>query len=248
MDAEKTRVIAQLVANLQQASCLRKTVAGAERAARQRLREWQAERLAGTYADLLASERFGAAAAFFLSDLYGPKDLSSRDADLTRLVPLMKKTMPVAGLETVSRAIELDALSERLDARWASELQRRHVARIDGRAYAAAYRVVDDRPGRERQIALILEAGHVLDRLTRQPLVRGILRLMREPAHLAGMDAIQGFIERGFNAFRQMGVADEFLETIRARETQLLQDLFAGRLPDILLAVEPGSRQKGVRA
>lgn len=241
MDSEKDAVLAQLVAHLEQARSLRVAHAAGAVGERLRLREWQARRLANSYADLLESERFGPAAAFFLSDLYGPKDLSERDADIARLVPLLSKTMPLSGLQTVARAVELDALSERLDAEMAAELQRRGVASIDGAAYAAAYRKVGDRPGRERQIALIGEVGRTLDRLTRQPLVGGILRLMREPARLASMGAIQEFIERGFTAFQRMGTADEFLETIHRRETQLLEDLFAGRVPPCLLQRAQGT-------
>jgi len=243
-DIDKGSVVAQLVANLQQARTMRQchSASADDAAARMRLREWQAERLARTYDDLLGSDRFGAAAAFFLSDLYGPKDFSARDADITRLLPLMTKTLPLAGLETVSRAVELDALSESLDAQMTTELQRQGVLSIDSATYAAAYRAVGDRPGRERQITLIGDGGYALDRLTRRPLIRGVLRLMREPAHLGGLSAIQEFLERGFNAFHKMGSAEEFLETIRTRETQLLQDLFAGRLPDSLMEVKPAGK------
>jgi hypothetical protein len=54
-----------------------------------RLKEWQAARLARSYADLLASKRYNPAAEFFLSDLYGPKDFRSRDEELARVVPIM---------------------------------------------------------------------------------------------------------------------------------------------------------------
>ncbi|TRZ89325.1 MAG: hypothetical protein D4R84_17990 [Rhodocyclaceae bacterium] len=244
MDDERDRVVARLVANLQQAGTFRQSHSGSagEAAARTRLREWQAERLARTYNDLLKSERFGAAAAFFQSDLYGPKDFSARDADIARLLPLMTKTLPLAGLETVSSAMELDALSERLDAQMTGELLQQGALSIDGASYAAAYRKVGDRPGRERQITLISEGGYALDRLTRRPLIRRILRLMREPARLGGLGAIQEFLERGFDAFHKMGSAEEFIETIRTRETQLLEDLFAGRLPSALMQVTPAGR------
>ena len=84
-------------------------------AARQRLRAWQAVRLARTHADLLASPSMGPAATFFLTDLYGSKDLTRLDADVRRVVPTTKRLLPAAGLETVADAIELEALSEELD-------------------------------------------------------------------------------------------------------------------------------------
>jgi hypothetical protein len=59
-----------------------------------RLKEWQAARLARTYADLLASRATDPAAEFFLSDLYGPKDFRSRDEELARVVPIMVRVLP----------------------------------------------------------------------------------------------------------------------------------------------------------
>jgi len=239
MDSEREAVVAQLVANLEQARSLRQVPdsAGDTVVSRMHLRAWQSARLARTYAGLLRSERFGAAAAFFLSDLYGPKDFSARDADTARLVPLMARTLPVAGLQTISSALELDALSEQLDAGMVNAMHRSGVRSIDGAAYAAAYRSVGERPSRQRQITLIGDIGNALDRLTRRSLVRGALRIMREPARLAGMSAIQEFLERGFTAFRKMGSADEFLEIIVTREAQLSAALFAGELPADFVAV-----------
>jgi hypothetical protein len=112
--------------------------------ARLRLREWQAGRLARTHAVLLAvSPRFGEAAQFFLSDLYGPKDFSSRDEEVERILPLLIKMLPASALRTIALAVELDALSEELDSAMIAELCRAGLIDcIDEDAYAGAYRVV----------------------------------------------------------------------------------------------------------
>ena len=49
------------------------------------LRAWQMERLAQTHAALLASERYGPACRFFLSDLFAPRDFSQRDQGFQHL-------------------------------------------------------------------------------------------------------------------------------------------------------------------
>jgi hypothetical protein len=82
-------------------------------------------------------------------------------------------------------------------------------------------------PQRQRQIFLIVEIGHALDDFVRKPLIRTALAMMRGPAHLAGFGVLHDFLERGFNAFHKMGGADEFLETIRKRETAI-HDAIAG--------------------
>ncbi len=196
-------------------------------AARERLRAWQAVRLARTHADLLASPRMGPAATFFLTDLYGSTDLSKLAADVKRIVPVMTKFLPVAGLETVADAIELQALSEELDIAMVKALGSR-ISNLDATAYGRAYRKVDRRGDRERQIALIRDVGQALGRLINQPLVTSALGLMRKPAQLAGLGELQAFLERGHDAFRKMGDTKKFLGLIVSRERKLLKALFAG--------------------
>src|SRR5690349_6326141 len=86
------------------------------------LKEWQSERLKGTYADVALQPRYRAATSFFLEDLYGPKDFSGRDQAMLRIVPVMTRILPATALETASLAIELEALSEDLDQRTAAAL------------------------------------------------------------------------------------------------------------------------------
>lgn len=201
-----------------------------------RLKEWQAARLAATYADLLATPRHKPAAEFFLSDLYGPKDFRTRDEELARVVPIMVRVLPAKALLTLLEAVRMDTLSESLDT--AMVLALRKAARskaIDWPSYVAAYRSCGRRPDREQQIVLIDKIGRTLDRLTRMPLIHFSLKLMNGPAHLAGLGDLHSFLQRGFDAFSFMRGADEFLETVIARETALMQDLFANpnaRPPD----------------
>jgi hypothetical protein len=195
------------------------------------VRAWQADRLARTYPDLLASPRFGRAAAFFLSDLYGPKDFSERDEAVARIVPTLAALLPAAAIETIALAIELDGLSESLDQRLAQALRSGQPAanalEITEQAYAEAYRR-GAKADRERQIELVGRIGAGLDRVSRKPLIAGALRLMAGPAHAAGLGALHEFLASGFEAFRHMRGADEFLATIAARETRINDRLFAG--------------------
>ncbi|TLD43982.1 MAG: hypothetical protein FAZ92_03755 [Accumulibacter sp.] len=227
---EKHECAAALRQHLQTAKRLRLQANSepATAAKRLRLREWQAGRLARTHADLLASPRFGVAAQFFLSDLYGPKDFSSRDEEVERILPLLIRMLPVSALRTVALAVEVDALSEELDSAMVAELERAGMLeRIDEDAYAAAYRAVGCRAERERQVTLIRQTGEALDRVARKPLLSTMLRLMRGPAQLAGLGELHDFLDRGFNAFRCMGPADEFLDSIDGKERALLARLFA---------------------
>lgn len=192
------------------------------------VKAWQAQRLARTYADLANEPRYRAATAFFLEDLYGPKDFSARDGELLRIVPVMERVLPESAVQTAALAIELEALTEALDHRLASALGR---APLDDTSYAQAYRRSSTRQERMRQIELIEAVGRRLGALVRKPLIAGTLKLMRKPAHLAGLGDLQDFLEGGFAAFRTMDGPDEFLATLRSRETAILERLFAGASP-----------------
>ena len=230
-DDDKARCALDLRRHLQAAKALRQQARLAPDAAHQRrlLRQWQAQRLARSAADLLASERFAPAARFFLSDLYGPKDFSSRDEEIEQILPLISRLLPVSALQTIALAIEVDALTEQLDALMVAELDRVGVIdRIDETSYSAAYRRVDRRDDRLRQIALIRATGDALEKLAQKPLLGALLKLMRGPAELAGLAELQIFLENGLAAFRRMGQADAFLDCIEWRERMLLDKLFSG--------------------
>ncbi len=201
------------------------------RARRDELRDWQARRLAFTHADLLESPRYRTATRFFLDELYGVKDFSQRDAELARVIPTLTRFLPAAALETIADAVELDALSERLDLATAQALAADPAIAerpIDDDAYARAFRVAGARTDRERQLELIEHIGRALDRLVRHPLLGGLLGAMEGPARLAGLAAMHEFLARGFRAFRAMNGADTFLRTVVQRETALMQRIRAG--------------------
>ena len=214
----------------------------------ERLADWQARRLRMTYADLAVDPRYSAAIQFFQNDLYGAADYSRRDADLARVVPLLVRVLPEAVIMTTAAAMELNGLSQELDRVLLARLPR-----ADGyftvAEYCKAYRRAGNYPLRHRQIKLIVDIGTALDRLVGKALVRTALAMMRQPARLAGMGALQDFLERGFAAFRDMGGATTFLATIEERETQILETIADGSrdpFPDPLTSrlAEPLSERR----
>ena len=193
------------------------------------LRRWQAQRLRESFARFLEDRSRRPAAEFFLADVYGDHDFRRRDADIARVLPAMQRLLPGALLETVADAIELGALTQALDLRMAEALQRLAPRRrtLDLALYARAYRECGLPRLRARQIALIAEVGNGLARALHMPGVATLLRLSRMPARAAGLSELQGFLERGFEAFAALGDAPRFLEEIRREETEFLRGLFA---------------------
>lgn len=190
------------------------------------LKAWQAQRLELTYADLLAHPRYRDAALFFLTDLYGARDYSQRDADVARILPKLTALLPATALSAIADAVELDALSEQLDHDLCAELAAGRVKVVTSAAYAEAYRACANRAAREHQIALTHSIGTALDKLTRIALLEATIKMLRKPAKMAGLAELQNFLQRGFVTFKQMAGAAEFLDTIRIRESELMNHLF----------------------
>jgi hypothetical protein len=221
--ADTAEELARLIARKNELA--RRAEAGPVAQRLQELRAWQAARLARTYADLREDPRADDALSFFLSDVYGPQDLTRRDQDVARAWRLLKRGLPPRMLDVLSRAMELDVLSAELDLEMAERLP---PGPLTEGAYAQAYRAVGRREARRRQIELIGEIGGTLARSVRAPLISLALRAAHGPAHLAGFGALQDFIERGFAAFRKLPHPALLLTSIERRETRLMNILLDG--------------------
>ena len=212
---------------LERNAALRQVFAGdgALQARLAELQQWQSRRLLASHADLGENPRYAVAVEFFFRELYGSGDPSLRDRDLLRVQRAMEKLLPSEALRALCLAIELEILSQELDAAVVRNLP---PGRITVESYAEAYRQADRRPDRERQIELLHLIGGYLDHVVRKPIVGALVRLARGPAHAAGFGSLQEFLERGLRAFEAMHGAAEFLAAIRDRETRAMERVFSG--------------------
>lgn len=189
----------------------------------ERIKAFQHDRFARTYADLMNDTRYRDVTNFFMDDIYGPGDFSQRDTQFARIVPALVRLFPSEIVQTIAELAELHALSERLDTAMGRRLGS---LTLDGRRYGEMWRSVGKPMDREKQVDLIVAVGNALDRYTRKAMLRHSLRVMRRPAHAAGFGALQTFLERGFDTFRAMGGTNDFLALISKRERALAAILF----------------------
>jgi hypothetical protein len=189
------------------------------------VKRFQAQRFRATYADLLQSTRYQSAANFFNDELYGDHDYTQRDQQFARIANTIARIFPATVVETAASLAEVHAMTEKLD----DLVARQWLATLQGspaRRYISCWRVVADRSARLRQLEVVLHLGQQLDRLTRTRGLRTLLRMMRAPAHAGGLNALQNFLETGFDAFAKMGGATEFLNLIESREAHWIALLF----------------------
>lgn len=191
----------------------------------------QAQRFRGTYADLMVSPAFAPAARFFLDELYSDIDYTHRDQQFGRIAGTLQTMFPRPVVATAVALAQLHAQTEALDQEmghaWHGEGK---TCASDAARYTAAWRATGRRGERQLQLQRVLAMGNDLVRLTRTPGLRTMLRMMRGPAHAAGMGALQKFLESGFDTFgqlaRQRGGVERFLATVEEREQALMDQLF----------------------
>lgn len=190
------------------------------------VKRWQALRFRATYADFLAHPVQGAAARFFLDELYGDHDFAERDAQFGRIAGALERLFPEAVAELAVDLAEMHALTESLDLTMATHWLAIGDSEPDTRRYARAWRLTGRRDARLRQLAVVQHMGGELQRLTRSKSLLMALKMMRRPAQAAGLAALQQFLERGFAAFGGLGDARPFLATITQREQHWIDVLF----------------------
>lgn len=194
------------------------------------LRQWQSERLARTYDDLLNDKQYRSACLFFLSDIYSPRDFSQRDHDAEHLYSLLSRFLPQAMLTLLADAIRINQLTDQLDRALLSEIEKCFgiTDTLTPQLYAQAYRQCDNYAQRREQIELMAKILREAAQGARNPIFAASLRLVRRPAQRAGWIEVYDFLERGYQACRPMRDVKYFVNTIQQRETIILDQIFAG--------------------
>lgn len=190
--------------------------------AKKAVKDFQVSRIKTTHADFLVSPKTSRATQFFLQELYGSKDMTQRDKDLEKFLPMIEKTFTKDTLEVVTKAVELDALTETLDTKMANCLG----ATFDQLQYIKAFRQVTSRQERIKQLTLVKELGLSLSSLVKMPFLSTTLKMMAIPAKLVGLYSFHQFLENGFNSFKQTSNPKEFVTTLVSRENQILENIY----------------------
>jgi hypothetical protein len=193
------------------------------------VKQLQSRRFAGTYSDFLHKAPYRRAVEFFLSELYADKDYSQRDEQFSRISAGLEHFFPSPLLAAAVSLAQLHSLTERLDLEMA-QLWLSDPATDEAVRYLRAWRLLNHRSDRLRQLMQVMELGRLLENITHTPGLQLVLRMMRGPASLAGMGDLQKFLEAGFNTFHAMSESPDgavfFLATIESRESHMITMLF----------------------
>ncbi|TNF58457.1 MAG: hypothetical protein EP306_13050, partial [Burkholderiales bacterium] len=170
----------------------------------QAVKSLQGRRFRGTYRDMLLDPGRVDAARFFLEELYSARDFSERDQQFGRIAGAIERLFPQDIGRLSCDLAELHALTESLDLTMAGHWQALSGATSEPARYLSAWRATGQAQARHRQLAVVEHLGSELERLTRSKSLRMALRMMRKPAEVAGLGALQHFLEQGFDAFARL--------------------------------------------
>ena len=192
-----------------------------------RFTRWQLDYMLPFFADLLDPPGYAEAIDFVVSDLCGV-GISERDRDIERATPVIVRSLPAHPLETAAAAVELNAGALEFNLGiWRELLTDDELpAIITESEYMAACRATSSYEECMELVDLAVDLGDTLKSLVRVPLIGGLLRTMRAPAHAAGFGALQEFLQNGYLTFRQISDIDHFLKLLHHRMDQIFDHIY----------------------
>lgn len=198
---------------------------------RQRLRtlqDFQGQRLTRSHAELLAVPANQAAIGFLLDEVYGGKDLLPVARDIRRAVNKAASLLPDRVMATSASVLEAAILTQELDEALADTLHDSLDGAVDDALYIEGFRALGRADDRQRQLDLIGEVGHHVDRYVRGRMLQATFRMVRRPVHAAGFGNLYDFLDRGFGAMRELDSAGKLMAQLTRTEAQILARLYAG--------------------
>lgn len=191
------------------------------------LQRFQTRRLRQTHAHLLRDELHRPALEFLLADIYNGLDLKPVAEDIQRALPFALKLLPNKVMATSANALEAAILTQELDEAMTRLLAERLDQPLDEAAYSQAYVTMARETERKKQLQLIGELGHQLQRYVRSRVVQTTFKMVKKPAHKTGFGHLYDFMAHCFSVMRPVPDADKLLTEISAQEAVIMQQLFA---------------------
>ena len=197
----------------------------------ERFTNWQLEYLLTFFSDLYARDGYAEALDFVMSDLAGI-GISSRDRDLERAAPAITTMLPLRALTTIAAAAEMNARILEVNIGICRHLLVGNdlpdpITEIE---YCVACRKASSLDECVELVHLVTGLGRTLESLVGIPMIGITLRAMRVPAHAAGFDALQAFLENGYLTFRQIPDIEHFLGEIEIRMIEVFEKIYTSPL------------------
>ena len=201
--------------------------------------DWQIAYSLPFYGEFQEVPETAAATEFVVSDLIGT-GISARDADFSRIIPIMVRMLPDKALRTLASAMELNARALAINLNICRTLLAGVEAPspISERGYCTAFRQSTSFDECRELIRLTVNLGHSLKRLVGSRALGMTLRAMHRPAHAAGFGAMQDFLEKGYTTFHAIDDVDGFLDRFEV----VMSEVFERICKEPLANLDPSPR------
>lgn len=199
-----------------------------------RFTRWQLDYLLPFFGDLHTQPGYAEAIDFTMSDLAGV-GISDRDRDLEQAAPVITRMLPLRALATIAAAAEMNARVLEINTAICKCLRvgdalPLEISELD---YCLACRKASTLGDCVELVHLITSLGSTLKSLVTIPLLGGMLRAMRGPAHASGFGALHVFLEQGYATFRKIPDIDHFLSAIETRMIRMFEIIYTAPLDDL---------------
>lgn len=191
-----------------------------------RLQDWQSQRLSHTHRHLLDDPATAEGIRFLLDEVYGGRELLPVAREIRRALPRAMKLLPDKVMATSASALEAAILTQELDEQIADSLGSELDQPLTELTYLKGFRQDHHHDARQRQLQLVAELGHHLDRYIRSRMIQTTFRMVRKPAHAAGFANLYDFMDRSFRVMKPVPSVGLLLEQLAAREETIMQKVF----------------------
>jgi len=191
-----------------------------------RLQDWQSQRLSHTHRHLLGDPATAAGIRFLLDEVYGGRELLPVAREIRRALPKAMKLLPDKVMATSASALEAAILTQELDEQVTDTLGNALDDPLTEMIYLKGFRQENHHEARQRQLQLVAELGHHLDRYIRSRMIQTTFRMVRKPAHAAGFANLYDFMDRSFRVMKPVPSVGLLLEQLAAREETIMQKVF----------------------
>lgn len=192
----------------------------------QRLQDWQGERLKHTHRHLLQEPATAEGIRFLLEEVYGGRELLPVAREIRRALPKAMKLLPDKVMATSASALEAAIITQELDEQVTDWLGSALDQPLTEQIYLEGFRQQSHHPARQRQLQLVAELGHRLDRYIRSRMIQTTFRMVRKPAHAAGFANLYDFMDRSFRVMKPVPSVGLLLEQLAAREETIMQKVY----------------------
>lgn len=190
------------------------------------IRKEQVSRLKETYKDFMESEEYVKITDYFFSQIYDTQYKDKRDAAFNQLYEKMVSVVGKKRIKRVSELKELNELTDDLDIGLTEiHMERYPNQEVRRESFEHCYFLQNRLDDRKRQIQLLVETTGFFHKLAHIPFLSFVIKPTRLAAKAMGIEHLMHFFMQGYDAFKTVDDASEFLNAVRKRELEYLEYL-----------------------